>query len=116
MFLVYNSPTTHPRISFSEKQYIEKSIGHTEEKATLSYLVFLSIKDEISSLLVCYHSEYSFSFQPPTPWKDIFTSVPFWAILVAHTCNNWGFYTLLTTMPTYMKKVLRFNIANVSII
>ena len=53
--------------------------------------------------------------QPRTPWKDIFTSVPFWAILVAHTCNNWGFYTLLTTMPMYMKKVLKFNISSVSI-
>jgi len=36
------------------------------------------------------------------PWKDIVTSKPVWAIVVAHTTENWGFYTLLTQLPTFM--------------
>lgn len=36
------------------------------------------------------------------PWKDIFTSMPVWAITCAHFCENWGFYTLLTQLPSYM--------------
>ena len=46
----------------------------------------------------------------PIPYKAIFTSVPFYAILIAHCCQNWGFYTLLTELPTYMNKILHFNI------
>lgn len=46
----------------------------------------------------------------PIPWKDFFTSVPFYALLAAHCGFNWGFYTLLTEIPTYMSNVLQFNV------
>lgn len=36
------------------------------------------------------------------PWRSIFTSLPVWAIVAAHFSENWGFYTLLTELPTYM--------------
>ncbi|XP_014680950.1 PREDICTED: sialin-like [Priapulus caudatus] len=45
-----------------------------------------------------------------TPWLTIWTSKRVWAIVVAHTCANWGTYTLLTNIPTFMKEVLKFNI------
>ena len=51
---------------------------------------------------------------PQTPWKSIFTSVPVWAVVVTCFCNNWGFYTLLTCLPTYFNDVLRFSIEDVS--
>ena len=44
------------------------------------------------------------------PWRSIATSVCLWACLTAHVCNNWLNYTLLTTLPTFMKEVLKFNI------
>lgn len=44
------------------------------------------------------------------PWKAVLTSPPFLAILVAHTCSNWGWYMLLIELPFYMKQVLKFNI------
>jgi len=50
----------------------------------------------------------------PIPWKKIVTSIPVWAILIAHCCQNWGFYTLLTELPTYMKQILHFDIKTVS--
>lgn len=37
------------------------------------------------------------------PWKAIFTSLPFLAIAVSHFSENWGFYTLLTQLPTFLK-------------
>ncbi|XP_059171323.1 sialin-like [Physella acuta] len=77
MLIVHNTPADHPRISSSEREYIESSIGK---------------KEDIS-----------------TPWKQIFTCPAVWAIAVAHFCNNWGFYTLLTCLPTYMKQILKFD-------
>ncbi|CAB1343611.1 unnamed protein product [Coregonus sp. 'balchen'] len=44
------------------------------------------------------------------PWGSILTSMPLWAIVVAHFSYNWTFYTLLTLLPTYMSDVLGFSI------
>ncbi|XP_052747681.1 putative inorganic phosphate cotransporter isoform X3 [Galleria mellonella] len=45
-----------------------------------------------------------------TPWKGIWTSLPFWAILIAHCGQSLGFWTLLTELPSYMSNVLKVNI------
>lgn len=44
------------------------------------------------------------------PWKSIFTSTAFYAIVASHFSENWGFYTLLTQLPTYLKNVMNFNL------
>jgi ACS family sodium-dependent inorganic phosphate cotransporter len=44
------------------------------------------------------------------PWKEIFTSVPFWALMVSHTLNNFGWYMLLVELPSFMSAGLGFNI------
>lgn len=49
----------------------------------------------------------------PTPYKKIALCLPFWAAVVAHCGQNWGFFTLMTEMPTYMAEVLHFKIAKV---
>jgi hypothetical protein len=49
-----------------------------------------------------------------TPWIDIFTSLPMWAVVVAHCGQNWGFWTLLTEMPSYMNSILKFDLKSVS--
>lgn len=51
-----------------------------------------------------------------TPWLAIMTSVPMWALIVVHSAQNWGFWTLLTEIPSYMSGVLNFNLAQVSLI
>jgi hypothetical protein len=48
------------------------------------------------------------------PWKDFLTSLPIWSIVVAHVCNNWGNYTLMTCLPSYMRDVLKFDMKSVS--
>lgn len=52
--------------------------------------------------------------KPPIPWKSVWTSMPVWAIIVAHTCSNWGWYMLLVKLPTYMRYILKFDIKAVS--
>ena len=42
---------------------------------------------------------------PPIPWKSIWTSIPFWAILVANFANNWGFHLMMTELPQYLSEI-----------
>lgn len=86
LFLCYESPQVHPRINEDEKRYILSSLWGN---------------GGVSS--------------PPIPWKAIATSFPFWAILLAHMGHNYGYETLMTELPTFMKQVLHFNIKDVSI-
>ncbi|XP_028410883.1 LOW QUALITY PROTEIN: sialin-like [Dendronephthya gigantea] len=86
MYFAHDTPRVHPTISPEELEYIETTVGEEQDHVTP--------KDQ----------GYK------TPWKSIMTSLPVWAIIVAHFTNNWGFYTLLTTMPTYFKEVLGVNI------
>lgn len=44
------------------------------------------------------------------PWKAILTSMPVWSIVMAHFCENWGFYTLLTQLPSFMTERYGFDI------
>jgi len=46
-----------------------------------------------------------------TPWKEILTSGPVWALSIAYMTNNWGFYTLLTCLPKFLKDILQFDVA-----
>lgn len=80
-FFVFDSPNTHPRISERERLYITSSL-----------------KNELSTAV------------EHIPWCSIVSSVPLWAIVVAHFSYNWTFYTLLTLLPTYMKDILGFSI------
>lgn len=79
LFLCYDTPAKHPRISMAEREYIESNIGKQKRM--------------------------------PTPWRKILISPPVWACAAAHFANNWGFYTLLTCLPMYMKDVLKYDIA-----
>lgn len=36
------------------------------------------------------------------PWKDIFTSKAVYAISASHFAENWGFYTMLTQLPSFL--------------
>jgi MFS family permease len=47
------------------------------------------------------------------PWRALLTSMPVWAIIVAHFCNNWSLYVLLSWMPTFVNKGLGVDYAAV---
>ena len=37
-----------------------------------------------------------------------------WAIIASNVTSDWGIYTMLTNIPTYMYEVLKFDMASVS--
>ncbi|XP_050301916.1 putative inorganic phosphate cotransporter isoform X2 [Anthonomus grandis grandis] len=80
-FLGFDSPAKHPRIGEVEKVYIMESLEHCEETNN-------------SNL----------------PIKQILTSLPFWALAVCNIGNTWGINLLDLEIPTYIGKVLGFNI------
>ncbi|XP_011691699.1 PREDICTED: putative inorganic phosphate cotransporter isoform X2 [Wasmannia auropunctata] len=82
-----DSPSDHRSISEEERTYIEDSLRTTEAKTN----------DEVKQKM-------------KTPWREIFTSVPMWALIVVHSCQNWGYWTLLTEIPSYMTGVLNFKV------
>lgn len=85
IWLAQDSPNKQPLMSAEERDFITTSLG----------------------------SDDSHSKTKPkraVPWKSVFTSIPFYGILVAHVCSNFGWYMLLIELPFYMKQVLKFNI------
>lgn len=46
----------------------------------------------------------------PIPWLSIATSLPFWAIMATSLGNDYGFYTLLTELPTYLHDIQHFDL------
>ncbi|XP_021941380.1 sialin isoform X1 [Zootermopsis nevadensis] len=87
LFLVYDSPASHPHISVQEKSYIISQVGDNHLGGDRS-----------------------------VPWKSILTSAPMWAILVTQCGMSWLFYTQLTELPTYMKNILQFDITQNSML
>jgi ACS family sodium-dependent inorganic phosphate cotransporter len=45
-----------------------------------------------------------------TPWCAIFTSMPVYAVSIAHLAYSWGYYTLLTQLPSYMRDIVNFDL------
>ncbi|KAF5269201.1 hypothetical protein FQR65_LT02502 [Abscondita terminalis] len=79
--IVAESPIKDRFITKSELNYIQESLGNQQAPPKVKH-----------------------------PWKSILTSMPVWAIVVAHFSENWGFYTLLTQLPTFMKDVMHFEL------
>lgn len=44
------------------------------------------------------------------PWLAVLKSGPMWAITITQCGQSWAFYTLLTELPTYMDRILHFDI------
>lgn len=82
--IVKRSPQEDKRMTEIERNYIMKSLGNDKNPQQPKF------------------SE--------VPWKEIFTSAPVWAIIVAHFCESWGFFTLLTELPSFLKGLKLFEI------
>lgn len=121
-FFVSDTPHKHPFISQAEKDLIEISLGKRPLVASLSRSTSVtsanSLVSDLDGSTMCAGDDEQIipideteqGVKLKVPWKSIATSVPFWAIMIAHSCQNWGFYTMLTELPTYMKQILHFNI------
>ncbi|MGE0824076.1 MAG: ACS family MFS transporter [Candidatus Binatia bacterium] len=49
------------------------------------------------------------------PWGLLLSKAPVWAIIINHFCSNWGFYVILTWLPTYFTQVLGAELHRVGI-
>ncbi|MGA2408858.1 MAG: ACS family MFS transporter [Candidatus Binataceae bacterium] len=45
------------------------------------------------------------------PWKRIISEPAVWAIVIAHTCNNFGFYIILLWLPSYLTRTFSVPMA-----
>lgn len=80
-FLVYDTPSQHPRISREELDFI---ISNQEnEKAQL---------------------------KRKAPWRRVLLSIPVWSAVLSHFGFNWIHYIFLTEMPTYLTSVLHYSL------
>ncbi|GLG93805.1 Putative inorganic phosphate cotransporter [Gryllus bimaculatus] len=77
-----DSPERDRRVSDKERRFIEDALGVDTATAKVSF----------------------------HPWRRFFTSPAYLGKLVAHFCANWGFYTLVTQMPMYLKDTLGFDL------
>ncbi|PNF40129.1 Sialin [Cryptotermes secundus] len=80
--LAFDTPAQHPRITPSERRYIESNVGNTVvgEKGLV------------------------------VPWHSILTSLPAWSIGITTFGRIWIHYTFIIPGPMYMKTVLGFSI------
>lgn len=80
-----DSPSSHLTISEAEKAYIVNAIGKntlTPEKRSRHKI----------------------------PWTAIFKTIPFYVVLVVEFGHNWGFYTILSNLPTYLNNIQHFSL------
>lgn len=50
------------------------------------------------------------------PWAKVFKSTSVWAIIVAHFCNNWTLFLILSWLPTFLSGAYGIDIASVGIL
>ncbi|KAL1516735.1 hypothetical protein ABEB36_000603 [Hypothenemus hampei] len=81
VFLSADSPATHKRISMEERKFIESSLGQEIEQLDMK-----------------------------VPWRAIFTSRPYWAIIMGAIGEAWGSTFLISEIPTYLSKVTDIDI------
>lgn len=54
--------------------------------------------------------------QQKIPWRTLLSKSAVWALIINHFCHNWGFYVLLSWLPSYFKQVQGLSITNAGII
>ena len=89
MILIKASPDEDQWISEEEKRYIKQSLSHQTNVEKVKMKI---------------------------PWKSIFTSAAVWAIVAAQVAEGWGFFTLQTQLPQFLKDVLSFDIAKLGLV
>ena len=85
--LAHSDPSTHPRMATAELECIQGALQN--EGCSQTDKTALLLPDVSSSL---GRDAAAMDGAAETPWRQIFTSMPMWAIVVGHFCNNWGFY------------------------
>ncbi|KAL8606494.1 hypothetical protein ACOMHN_037725 [Nucella lapillus] len=81
-FLMTDSPEHHPRISANERRHI------------INNRADVTLYTEKASI----------------PWKSMLLSSCFWAIAVAQFAFYWGYFMLVSNLPTFLYETMHFDI------
>jgi len=86
--LISNTPLDHPSIS-------------KEELAIMDQIDYEAIKN---------------NREETVPWCRIIRSVPVWAVIFANFAFDCSYYTLLITMPLFLRDIHKFNVATTGVV
>lgn len=94
--LVARDPDSSPRLTDAEREEIATGIETPETSAAAdpgTATATLQTEQAVSIMTFARH-------------------MPVWAIIVAHFCNNWSLYVLLSWLPTFVNKGLGIDFAH----
>ena len=106
VFLAYNTPADHPRISAVKQIKIHVLACEINQLCFQTELKFIEANvqtDKVKKL-------------PFPPFKKIFTSSAYWGLQIAHIGGTYGFFALIAAGPTYLKNVHHVTIEQVTYI
>ncbi|XP_056640266.1 putative inorganic phosphate cotransporter isoform X2 [Diorhabda sublineata] len=81
-----SNPNSHPSISLDEKMYIITNLNTSLVKRKLQ-----------------------------VPWKNIFTSLPFFALMITNIAFSYTHWTMITETAIYLNKVMHFDLTSNSV-
>lgn len=106
-FLVFESPSVHPRIS-----------KVTSWKTTFCFFRLIVLLCVLQAEQKFIESNMLPAKKLPgqtfPPLRQLLTSVPFLALLVAQTGFSWGSYTLMSGTPLFLNNMHHFSLTDVS--
>jgi ACS family sodium-dependent inorganic phosphate cotransporter-like MFS transporter 5 len=110
---VFSSPRDHPRISKIERIYIEQSQLVKIEKE-------LNQHEQDQNYEIQGKNDLSKLQSSPTTTASLYwlflTNSASLVIILNHFTNNWSLYLMLCWMPSYMSKMLDFDLASSGIL
>lgn len=86
-FLIYSQPEDHPGVSNELLSRLQDNQHYVKQREVVQI-----------------------------PWKSLFTSLPLWGVILAGLGNDYGFYTFLADLPTYLSDVHNLNLTSVGLL
>lgn len=71
---------------------------------------------EVAAQLAAESEESAKPNKEDVPWGEFLRVPAVWAVIVAHFCYNWGYYTLLAWLPSYFELALGLNVDQSSLL
>ncbi|GAB0497543.1 hypothetical protein MMPV_008878 [Pyropia vietnamensis] len=103
-----SSPATSTRISAAEAAFIQAGLSTTLSSSDDEDAVGAATVEGGGGI-----APAAAAGDPPpsVPWRALLTSRATWAIFISHFCVTWGYFVLLTWLPTYFNQELGFELS-----
>ena len=106
LWLVFASdlPSENRFIKTKEKEFIKSETSPTKSNSNPVRRTLYSSKK------IKYNKRQSHN-SVKVPWSEILKSKTCISIFIANIASDWGLFLFLTSLPTYMKEILQFDIS-----